>query len=539
MSRSTSEMVIQFHETIGDVPPRLIGASAALFGSRLYLFGGSMTIGSEQRVQSDLYVFDLELWKWEKLFPAAGDPVPKARCFHTTDIWKNYLVLFGGVGARDDSTQSDPELLQDLNDVRLLDLSTRRWLPPPPLPTASSSAPAPRPRHAHLSCISSNHLYIFGGRDILGDERDDVWVCDLDKMRWIQKERYPRALDASRACAATSRWHALTPPLSPLRPGATASSISNPLPYSEPATPDSPCDIYLYKVRRALDVLSLLTNGELKISPARTAQPPSLRFPSGAVLGNTVILAGNYSAASGLAIWTLDLTTKTWTHIDTGELLKHGSWTNGHLWHPHNKFFVFGKRNKTLASIVAAAADQLVIEWDDVAVVDMEALGIYQPPAHTLDLPSQRRALAVLANEQRADFAFVCEDGRQIPCVRATVAARWPWLEEQLSRVSGASAGITSGKRTTITVRQTSCTLAVSYPVTHALLQYFYSLALGTALQRAPAVLSHLLLVATEFRIPYLQALALHAMHLALSEATAAGVFEVAASCGCRSLQIR
>ena len=109
-----------------------------------------------------------------------------------------------------------------------------------------------------------------------------------------------------------------------------------------------------------------------------------------------------------------------------------------------------------------------------------------------------------------------------------------------MTRLAADAAGtVTHGKRTEVTLTGTSCSLSQSYPVTMALLQYFYSMALGTPLQRAPAVLSYLLLISTEFRILHLQALVRHAMHLALSEATAAGVYEIAASCGCRGLQIR
>jgi hypothetical protein len=81
--------------------------------------------------------------------------------------------------------------------------------------------------------------------------------------------------------------------------------------------------------------------------------------------------------------------------------------------------------------------------------------------------------------------------------------------------------------------------LSEPYPIAMALLQYFYSTALLTPLQHAPAVLSQLLILATTYQIPHLEGLVRHAMHRALSNTTAVGVYEVATLCGSRSLQIR
>jgi hypothetical protein len=273
--------------------------------------------------------------------------------------------------------------------------------------------------------------------------------------------------------------------------------------------------------------------------PGAIAQLPFLRFPSGTILGKTLILAGNSlpeNTEHGFLIWTLDLETNRWTRIETGELLNNGSWAKGYLWHEQSKFFVFGKHGGSFVD----AADRLVLGWDMVAVVDLEAaLGIYQPPVLASDAAGQRQGLAALAEGKRTDFDFLCEDGRRIPCSRKIIVERWSWFRDQHARLRGADDSAKHQKRAEITIMQTGATLAQSYPVTMALLQYFYSLALGTPLQRAPAVLSYLMLISTEFEIPHLRALVRHAMHVALNETTAEGVYEIAASCGCRSLQIR
>ncbi|KAF7368774.1 hypothetical protein MVEN_00202500 [Mycena venus] len=552
--RSTAEMIIHSRETIGELPPDLIGASTALVGSKLYLFGGSPASTQEPQLLSSLYVLDLELWKWEKIPSASEDHVPSARYFHTMDIWKNHLVVFGGLGHSKPGSTSGQ--LQALNDVRLFNLSTRRWLRPSrvPVPAMSPMSQVPRPRHAHLSCVSSNHLFIMGGRDFFGVGLDDVCVYDLGKRQWIQRQpHFSAGVDVNHAFAATSQWHIRTPPPDPPLPGGSDTAVRpTPLPYSDRATIKSPCDIHLYNadhLQRKIETFSPLPDGQMQresFPPPAIEQLPFLRFPSGAILGQTLIVAGNTSAENaeqagsfGFSIWTLDLETNIAKRVDTGALLKHGSWAKGFLWHEQNKFFVFGKSGGGFVD----GAERLVLGWDAVAVVDLEALGIYQPPTLKLDAAAQTLGLVSLAgvSSHRADFDFLCDDGRRIPCSRKIILERWPWFQEQHTRLNGgADASIKHQKRTVeIVITQTSLTLSQSYPVTMALLQYFYSLALGTALQRAPAVLSYLLLISTEFQIPHLRALVGHAMHLALTEVTADGVYEIAASCGCRSLQIR
>ncbi|KAJ7111148.1 galactose oxidase [Mycena crocata] len=545
MHRSTSEIIVRFRETIGDIPPPLVGSQTALTGSKLYLFGGSLASASKPRLLSDLRVFDLELCRWERISPSAEDPVPKERYFHTMDIWNNHLTVFGGLGMQGNNPQSDQ--LQVLNDVRMFDLSSKQWLPPPRVAAVSPLTPVPRARYGHLSCVSSNQLFIIGGKGFFGEALNDVCVYDLAKKEWIKKQPHVPSSPMNHAVAFTSLWHIRTQLADPRRtedPDAAAQHAL--LPYSERATKKSPRNIFLYHtdpLQSKLEAISPLPNNEIHMKNL-SGQLPCLRFPSGGILGNTLILAGSDSdenANHTFFIWTLDLATNIWACIDTGERLKNRLWAKGFMWHAQDKFVVFGNR----ASVVDAAQRlRLVLSWDAVAIVDLEALGIYQPPTRKSNEASQRVGLASLADARWEDFAFLCEDQRDIPCSRKIVAARWPWFHEQHTRLCAADANndsITHGKRTqiTVTITRNSCALSQSYPVTLALLQYFYSLSLSTSLQHAPAVLSSLLLISTEFRIPHLHALVKHAMHCALTADAAAGMYEIAASCGCRSLQIR
>ena len=108
-----------------------------------------------------------------------------------------------------------------------------------------------------------------------------------------------------------------------------------------------------------------------------------------------------------------------------------------------------------------------------------------------------------------------------------------------MSAQDGPAPELPGGPRPDPRLSPRSLALSEPYPVTLALLQYFYSMSLLTPLQHAPPVLSALLVIATNYNITHLQALVKHAMHRALSNSTSVGVYEVATLCSCRSLQIR
>lgn len=158
------------------------------------------------------------------------------------------------------------------------------------------------------------------------------------------------------------------------------------------------------------------------------------------------------------------------------------------------------------------------------------------------------------------DFEVVCDDGRKIRCSRRLLEDRWPWFKDQrvkflaraeqametlpsssmdvgLPDLPGAPHSLETRPDPRLTPR--AFNLSEPYPITLALLQYFYSLALITPLQHAPAVLSQLLILSSTYQISHLQSLVKHAMHRALSNSTSVGVYEVATLCSCRSLQIR
>lgn len=286
--------------------------------------------------------------------------------------------------------------------------------------------------------------------------------------------------------------------------------------------------------------------------------PPGLRFPSGAILGNHLIIAGTYLAHSyqSFSIWALDLISMTWSKIDPGKAIDSGSWFRSCLYADANRLMVFGNRDGNLVEDY----NRRLLSWDHVAIIDMEAFGIYRPPTMLQDIPSQELGLAALEQKILTDFELVCEDGRKIPCSRKILEERWPWFKEQKEKLSQKALSMMSEmpestmhvalpelpgsasndeKRADPRITPRSLTISEPYPIVLALLQYFYTQSLVTPLQHAPAVMTQLLILAATYRITHLESIVKHAMHRALSNASSVGVYEVATLCSCRSLQIR
>ena len=227
------------------------------------------------------------------------------------------------------------------------------------------------------------------------------------------------------------------------------------------------------------------------------------------------------------------------------------------MWADANKLVVFGNAGGNLASDY----NRRLLSWDHVACIDLEAFGIYQHPKLYMSIEEQQLGLAALEEGVMTDFDILCDDGRKIAVSRKILEERWPWFKQQRSlflqnaaRVlstlkppagSGTDvplpevANISSEQRADPRLSSRLLNLSESYPISLALVQYFYTKALITPLQHAPAVLSQLLLLSSTYNLGHLQALVKHAMHRALTYATSVGIYGVSTLCNCRSLQIR
>lgn len=311
-------------------------------------------------------------------------------------------------------------------------------------------------------------------------------------------------------------------------------------------------------VQRRLEVLSPLPEDftlQDRSSSMNSNYPPGVRFPTGAVLGRHLIVAGIHLATSGqsFVIWALDLITMQWQRLPLGDTASSGSWFRGCVCVETSQFILFGNKDGQFLDDY----NRRSLSWNDIIVVDLDAYGIYSPPPLKLSIRMQELGLAALEEKVLTDFELICEDGKKIPCSRALLEARWPWLKgERLQfqnlAISTARTLPTSPMHTPLpqiaTASQNSVDTRLSprafhlvepYPVVLAFLQYLYSLALITPLQHTPTILKQLLMISVSYKIDHLTGLVKHAMHNSLDNRSSVGVYEVSALCGCRSLQIR
>jgi hypothetical protein len=180
---------------------------------------------TEPEVLSELFVCDLQTFKWERIRFASTDYVPPARSFHSADACKSspfhlliyddipsslfslgndQLVIFGGIGAYELPPRAEGPCL--LNDVQIFDLDSNRWLSTSVLNDSglAGSVPAPKPRHSHLSSVTANRLLIIGGGDSDNLQINDIYVYDLENKTWVQQlpyDRYCVTFSSVAACA--------------------------------------------------------------------------------------------------------------------------------------------------------------------------------------------------------------------------------------------------------------------------------------------------------------------------------------------------
>ncbi|RYE93375.1 MAG: hypothetical protein EOO77_45585, partial [Oxalobacteraceae bacterium] len=292
----------------------------------------------------DVYSLDLDSFAWTKISVDAA-VAPQARYFHSANAYGDCIVIYGGMSAKIGSDQ-----LCVLGDVAIFDTRKLLWRTyPSPI---QGSAPIPRPRYAHLSTITSHDLIIVGGQDIGNDYLEDAATFDLRNFCWksihplakqcgayrsllvtadhARNTREPSTVDVELQAALTNEIS--TTSVSPIssggsfshaesmRSGSASSDTRRPSVISSlcsaqsqqnstheldtPRREDPPSSMYLYSnfnftdVQRELHVIQA-TNDSLVLQDRSASLrgdvlPPGLRFPSGTIVGDNLLVYGTY-----------------------------------------------------------------------------------------------------------------------------------------------------------------------------------------------------------------------------------------------------
>eukprot|EP00741_Cyanophora_paradoxa_P011450 tig00020556_g11061.t1 len=152
-------------KAVGTRPPPRTGHTLVAHGASLLLFGGQDPL--QTQVYNDMHIFDLEKLAWRRV--SAQGAIPDPRNSHGAAVLGGKMVVFGG--ANDDGP---------LDDVCVFDIATSTWLRDAP----AGKGPAPREMFA-CAPLSASRLLVHGGRLESGAPLADLFVLDLEAMRWV------------------------------------------------------------------------------------------------------------------------------------------------------------------------------------------------------------------------------------------------------------------------------------------------------------------------------------------------------------------
>lgn len=130
----------------------------------MYIIGG--WLGQGPLAADDMHILDLKNFKWLDLKVTGIPPGP---CnMHTADCYNKMIYVFRGGDGRD-----------YLNDLHRLDTVAHEWT------KAAAHGTYPPPRANHSSALIKQNLFIFGGWD--GSKRlNDLYMLNLETMLWSQ-----------------------------------------------------------------------------------------------------------------------------------------------------------------------------------------------------------------------------------------------------------------------------------------------------------------------------------------------------------------
>ncbi|KAF9215295.1 hypothetical protein CPC16_001208 [Podila verticillata] len=535
--------------------------SANAYKNSIVYFGGmgpSATSSSASDAQDlivfdDIKVLDLELLQWRQVRIPTSAHSPKPRYAHLSSISGSKLVVVGGQDIAN----------QYIEEINVLDLDSWQWV-----------ASMPFEKH----CGSYRSIAVSGsgqGSTIpqIGSEVDQASSGQLSPTSsdgfptsYLRKASSNSSLHYTPSLRKSSSNLALKKggPMSRLSGSSSTfgssppsennrssiyrlSHLMSPSPVQQQEHP-----IYLYSnfnftdVKRELQVLNppQFSTQDHSHSMSGSILPPGLRFPTGAIAGQHLLLSGTYltNAQQTFSIWSLNLSSLVWTRIDTGTVFNSGSWNRGLLMEDSNAYLVFGNKSRNLADDY----QNRQTNFEHVSIVDLEAFGIYQQPPTTMTQTAQELGLGLLNDPAMADFEILTNDNQRIPVNSAILSARWPYFgallrEQEEQDANDAALGVTaegSDYDPTLFSKRT-LTLPEPYTVVLAFLQYLYTDHLVTAQQHHSQVLSQLLLLADMYGLDRLRDLATHALHQMLNMSTAAMVYETAALSQQTGLQIR
>ncbi|WAR53921.1 hypothetical protein PtB15_3B430 [Puccinia triticina] len=236
----------------GPCPEGRYGHSAAILGSKFYIFGGQTDNG---RFMNDLWSFDLHKLKsgaprWHLTeFPTTAH-IPSERTGHTVVTFKDSIYVFGGTDGQ-----------YHYNDTWKLDVATGTWK------ELDCIGYIPLPREGHAATLVDDVMYVLGGRGVDGKDLDDLAAFKISNQRWYMFQNMGPA-PAGRSGHSMASWQGKVYVLG----GESYTS----------AKPDDPSIVHVLdtaKIKYPLDPTTV-TRQQAALSTSHKSSDASLNDPS-------------------------------------------------------------------------------------------------------------------------------------------------------------------------------------------------------------------------------------------------------------------
>ncbi|OMO99069.1 Kelch repeat type 2, partial [Corchorus capsularis] len=175
------------------------GHRMVLYKHKIIVFGGFYDTLREVRYHNDLYVFDLDDFKWQEIKPKLGSMWPSARSGFQFFVYQDQIFLYGGYSKEVSSDKNGSEKGIVHSDMWCLDPRTWEWN------KVKKSGMPPGPRAGFSMCVHKKRALLFGGvvdMEMQGDVMmslfmNELYGFQLDNNRWypleLRKEKSTKA----------------------------------------------------------------------------------------------------------------------------------------------------------------------------------------------------------------------------------------------------------------------------------------------------------------------------------------------------------
>ncbi|MFS7971619.1 putative kelch-type beta propeller [Helianthus anomalus] len=166
------------------------GHRMVLYKHKLVVFGGFYDTLREVRYFNDLYVFDLDTFKWQEIKPTPGCLWPSARSGFQLFVHQDDIYLYGGYSKEISSDKNSSEKGIVHSDMWVLDPKTWVWN------KVKKGGMPPGPRAGFSMSVHKNRAVLYGGVVDMETEGDvlmslflnELYGFQLDIHRWYPLE---------------------------------------------------------------------------------------------------------------------------------------------------------------------------------------------------------------------------------------------------------------------------------------------------------------------------------------------------------------